>query len=459
MSKCRSSRKRLSDHLEIEHVTKKPKHSRYNQIDILPSKSQSKYKHCNILPDVKELHMKHKISPQVRPLIDKGSYDNWQHYLSMQFNLLREDFVAPLRETVLQYENGNKISHTKVFQQATFTGMVLNEDGLLLSVEFKTSTSEKLINGTLMCFSSDNFKTILFATVVNHREENQMEQYSNQGRYTVDQVIQVKVESDMDNLSILGINKNGYTLDKQLYTIIEAPAHYETYYHVLKSLQNANPQEMPFTDYLVNCRHKVRHPQYLTNVHFNMKEVLKSRSNNSSCFDITNKNCWPSHNVEVLDEFQFKALQHALTHEVALIQGPPGTGKTYIGGKIMEALLINKDKWDPDGNSPVLVVCYTNQALDQFFEKLIDIKSKQANSQMYYHGGLGKELKCDPHEIVRIGGGCSEKVKDNSFTNLRPVDWKKNSTKKEQSKYLLKMINMMIFCVLKRVNLRSWIRK
>ena len=43
---------------------------------------------------------------------------------------------------------------------------------------------------------------------------------------------------------------------------------------------------------------------------------------------------WPSKDQLGLDESQYKALQIALTKEVAVIQGPPGTGKTYLGLKV-----------------------------------------------------------------------------------------------------------------------------
>lgn len=67
------------------------------------------------------------------------------------------------------------------------------------------------------------------------------------------------------------------------------------------------------------------------------------------------------------------------------------SGKTYVGLKIAQALLTNKELWnDPinvrymddddlddddleldlnvGGEAPMLVVCYTNHALDQFLE-------------------------------------------------------------------------------------------
>lgn len=70
-----------------------------------------------------------------------------------------------------------------------------------------------------------------------------------------------------------------------------------------------------------------------------------------------------------LDDSQMEALQFALTRELAIIQGPPGTGKTYVGLKIIQALLTNESVWQISLQKfPILVVCYTNHALDQFLE-------------------------------------------------------------------------------------------
>lgn len=55
-----------------------------------------------------------------------------------------------------------------------------------------------------------------------------------------------------------------------------------------------------------------------------------------------------------------------------------GTGKTYIGLRIVECLLANTSKW------PILIVCYTNHALDQFLE--------------------GIRKFCKDNELIRIGG-------------------------------------------------------
>ncbi|KAJ7707709.1 P-loop containing nucleoside triphosphate hydrolase protein [Mycena rosella] len=68
----------------------------------------------------------------------------------------------------------------------------------------------------------------------------------------------------------------------------------------------------------------------------------------------------------ILDGSQATSLLSALTQKVSLIQGPPGTGKSFIGALLAKALVNFTD-------STVLVVTYTNHALDQFLEDLVAI--------------------------------------------------------------------------------------
>ncbi|XP_041040924.1 NFX1-type zinc finger-containing protein 1-like [Carcharodon carcharias] len=76
------------------------------------------------------------------------------------------------------------------------------------------------------------------------------------------------------------------------------------------------------------------------------------------------------------DRSQLKALQKALKREFALIQGPPGTGKSFLGLKLVELLLHNQSLWqNNDGNhSPILIVCKTKHALEQFLEGILEFK-------------------------------------------------------------------------------------
>lgn len=71
-----------------------------------------------------------------------------------------------------------------------------------------------------------------------------------------------------------------------------------------------------------------------------------------------------------LDLTQSQALLNTLSRELSLIQGPPGTGKSFTGEKIIQVLLANSEKANL---GPVICVCYTNHALDQLLEHLLDL--------------------------------------------------------------------------------------
>ena len=74
-----------------------------------------------------------------------------------------------------------------------------------------------------------------------------------------------------------------------------------------------------------------------------------------------------------LNDSQAEAFYAALTRKVAIIQGPPGTGKSYITTKLVQALLQNGDMRKTGRQSdPIIIICYTNNALDQLLEKFVD---------------------------------------------------------------------------------------
>ena len=78
-----------------------------------------------------------------------------------------------------------------------------------------------------------------------------------------------------------------------------------------------------------------------------------------------------------LNSSQLRAFQMALTSRFAVIQGPPGTGKTYVGLKIAQVLLQTTVLWEnEEERAPILMVSYTNHALDQFLEGLLPMTSK-----------------------------------------------------------------------------------
>ncbi|KAL2808249.1 P-loop containing nucleoside triphosphate hydrolase protein [Aspergillus granulosus] len=67
-----------------------------------------------------------------------------------------------------------------------------------------------------------------------------------------------------------------------------------------------------------------------------------------------------------LDPSQRESMLCGLTQRVSLIQGPPGTGKSFVGALLGMTLYKHSKE-------TILVMCYTNHALDQFLEDLLDI--------------------------------------------------------------------------------------
>jgi hypothetical protein len=107
-----------------------------------------------------------------------------------------------------------------------------------------------------------------------------------------------------------------------------------------------------------------------------------------------------------LDHRQADAVIRSLSRAFAQIQGPPGTGKSYTGNQLIKVLLAARTSADL---GPILCVCYTNHALDQQQERLLD-------------EGVGN--------IVRIGG--KSKSERLANVNLRELAKQLDLTKTER---------------------------
>ncbi|KAL5364485.1 hypothetical protein BJX96DRAFT_187908 [Aspergillus floccosus] len=83
-----------------------------------------------------------------------------------------------------------------------------------------------------------------------------------------------------------------------------------------------------------------------------------------------------------------QALVHSLQRKIGLIQGPPGTGKSYTG-----VALIKK------GLGPIICVCYTNHALDQLLEDLLD---HNITSQIIRIGSQSKSERLQPLNLRTV---------------------------------------------------------
>ncbi|XP_054836957.1 NFX1-type zinc finger-containing protein 1 [Eublepharis macularius] len=348
------------------------------------------YRTMPVYPTYNEVHSNEKTF--LRPNIISQKYESTAIYLDTQFRLLREDFVRPLREGILLFlqsfeDKGlrkKKFDDIRVYFDARILGPLCTATGIDYKVQFDTrplkfvrwENSKRLLYGSLVCLSKDNFETFLFATV-SHRDSRDLQQ----------------------GFIHLSFNKHSRPLLAEVqpadsFLMVETTAYFEAYQHVLKGLQALPEAEVPFQDYIVKCEPQVRAPAYLERGStYDLRPLLKAPAADQHLgapagnrIDVLDPAQWPAADVLGLDASQVEALQLALTKELAIIQGPPGTGKTYVGLKIVQALLANEALRE---KSPILVVCYTNHALDQFLE------------------GIYKFQKSG---IVRVGGRSSSEV-------------------------------------------------
>ena len=371
----------------------------------------SKFKLIPILPEWKEIKEDKGTPPEVRPNKVDTPYKDWMEYYDIQFRLIREDFIAPLRRGVaafLQGDKGKKNRDVKTYSAAKIVSQVTTKDkGICFVIQFDVSwfcrinynwdQSKRLIFGSLLCFipmGKVAEDAIIFATVAD-RDSRDLKR----GK------IMVQFEGDL--IEAMTHCRNGTEFE-----VVESNSYFGATSPILRSIQKAEVDTMPFTKQLIEgeCE-SVSPPTYLRNkestIIYNLSclhgPVKKRRKKPPLMIEVLKNESWEAARDSELDSSQLNAIQTALTQEIAVIQGPPGTGKTYIGLKIVEALLENRKLWDPRRSCPILVMCYTNHALDQFLEGIIDTEC------------CGRKL-----EVIRVGGRCkNEKVDEHNLTKIR----------------------------------------
>ncbi|XP_024125640.1 NFX1-type zinc finger-containing protein 1 isoform X2 [Oryzias melastigma] len=354
---------------------------------------QQDFRTIPIYPTSEEFQQDHK--PFLRPNLTSQRYTNSHLYLDTHFRLLREDFVRPLREGIqqllyIQMNLGSNMipAKTKHFDDIRVyfdTQLVVpkcTQTGLAYVVQFdikplkfvRWQNSKRLLYGSLVCLSCNNFESFLYATV-SDRDPKNLQKGQVQIIFTEDSRYKLaRIPTD------------------QLFLMVETSAYFEAYRYVLEGLKEQEEEDIPFQRYIVECNKDVHPAEYLKGDDvYDLSSVADPEYKKSiKPFHSLKPEAWPSMHELGLDESQMKAFQLALTKELAIIQGPPGTGKTHVGLKIAEALLTNQELWtDKSGKAPMLVVCYTNHALDQFLE------------------GIHKFLK---KGIVRVGGRSNSEI-------------------------------------------------
>ena len=379
-------------------------------------KPPNDFRDIAICPETKEITTQER--PFLRKNISKGRYDNAEHYLDVQFRLLREDFLEPLREgireIVLNIPRHRRKQLMKNYRGVKIVGKEFTWSGITHQVQIDVSGldtsrwahSKRLLYGSFLCLSKDNFKTMLFATVCD-RDPMKVKK----GRIDV---------RFIENQDVFEIERRNC-----VYQMVESPAYFEAYRYVLKGLQELDETTLPFKKYLVECSGEVDPPEYLRRdeseepVYYDLGEALHMLhlSNTTSTVPVLKPEAWPSVEGLPLNKSQLEALKTAITTEFSVIQGPPGTGKTYVGAKIVRCLLDNRRAWDPGLASPMLMVCYTNHALDQFLEKVLEFLPSR--------------------KIIRVGGRCKSDKLENCNLKKFTYRYKLRGKREEVDEKLL----------------------
>ncbi|KAG9254027.1 P-loop containing nucleoside triphosphate hydrolase protein [Emericellopsis atlantica] len=123
---------------------------------------------------------------------------------------------------------------------------------------------------------------------------------------------------------------------------------------------------------------------------------------------------WPRKNAAdtiKVDQAQLNSILNGLSQAVALIQGPPGTGKSFIGAEIARLLHdLSKQR--------ILVLSYTNHALNQYTEDLLD-----AGIPPQHVVRLGSRGKCTDRTLPLLlsNMGTGTKLNQSSWANVNSL--------------------------------------
>ncbi|KAJ6646662.1 Helicase required for RNAi-mediated heterochromatin assembly 1, partial [Pseudolycoriella hygida] len=341
-----------------------------------------------------------------------GAYYSCEEYKDIQFRLLMEDFLRPLREELLMARNGETLSNRfvdiQIASEDMFNCAFEVKDAMTLLVPIAKNKLEKvdtngrnfLLQGSILIISPDNFNSIKLAKVVDVQHD--------------------KLRSNAPLKVSVNFLLHGSTwtvTSSNLFQMIESKTYFKPYELVLDFLQEIDLNTFPMKKYIVDAVTKSDVVPHLlqdsTNkIDFSALMNSATTTRDVCAYPLEYEN-WPDASTLNLNASQYEALQNAVTQELTIIQGPPGTGKSYIALQIVKLLLTNE--WLC--SSPILIVSHTNHALDELLEPILHFMTE------YMYGGNETEAQ---QSLLRIGGGCqSEKILPSTFSfkldNTAPI--------------------------------------
>ncbi|CAM1296818.1 ZNFX1 (predicted) [Pycnogonum litorale] len=344
-----------------------------------------------VIPSPAELLSIEKTS--IRQNIIFKKYADIDCYLDVHYRLLRHDFVAPLREGLLQYilpsadRRKKKNNNVRIYENVLVVGTNLTKDGVLFYFQLDKNVLKKiylnaskgLLPGSLVCMSSDRFETMCIGVIAD--SDPKILQYGWIG-------VRMEVAAE---IIIEGYSKT------IVYTMVESRSYFEAYRHVLERMKQITKDQILLHGCITKCDSTADPPDYLDeSINYDFTSVYK-REGPSASIAVLQEWQWPTADNLGLDDAQLAAVKMCIRNKVAVIQGPPGTGKTFLGLKVANLLLNNSQVWTRGGYGSMLVVCYTNHALDQFLEGI-----KKFNESIVRIGGRSKSESLFPHQLSEV---------------------------------------------------------
>lgn len=306
--------------------------------------------------------------------LDKGPYKSEDHYLNTQFHLLREDFIYPLRKALHHYrKNKNTDGTSLVCNYVHFNGVrefFGNKLGFIFKIDPNVYNINLFINGFLLLFSKDNFNSFFVGLVLKDDIE-----YLKQGILLVEM---------LDNVDIR---------PNTILSMAQYEQFYVPYNWTLKALQQMNSQAFPLKEFIIFSSNKPCAPEYLNNLDFQKYNIDDYK------FNILKDDEWPTEIYLQQEYSQYRSFKAALTQKCVLIQGVPGTGKTFIGQRIVKAMIENLYVTERL-KTPIAIICNNNHTLDHFLEGVLKITDKLVR--------IGSQSKCEAlkkyslKEIVKL---------------------------------------------------------
>ena len=234
----------------------------------LQDKPPNDFRELSIFPSREDIFCAR--TPFLRENLVDTPYPNVDHYLDVQFRLLKEDSLAGLRNSIKDLRRQDKMRElqsnssskpnsdepkydVKVYHNVKIDNVVTSKactNGIVYNVSFDSShssikrtnweRSKSLMYGSLVCLISEDFQTLYFATVQNRNPKDLKE-----GN------IQLCFEAQEFPRLRDGAEES--------YRMVESSsAYFVAYRHILKRLQEITVETMPFKDYIIACNQEIK---------------------------------------------------------------------------------------------------------------------------------------------------------------------------------------------------------